>query len=92
MPSDDQLKLKSSQTKAHPRARVMELSKRFPANIISAHSGRTPEYAKLLTDARFCLAGSYVNNRQYQPASNRLFLSFTANKKHVRISLGKPSS
>ena len=33
----------------------MELSKRFPANIISAHSGRTPEYAKLLTDARFCL-------------------------------------
>jgi len=54
VPDGNQLKGDEKHVKAHPRERLLKLSKKFPDDLL-AISGRTPKYAEILGDSKFCI-------------------------------------
>jgi hypothetical protein len=48
------LKGDEKHVKAHPRERLLKLSKKYPDDLL-AISGRTPKYAEILGDSKFCI-------------------------------------
>ena len=78
---DDGALAGSGLTNQHPRSRLVQLAKKYPPEVLSAHSGRTPQYAQLLTDARFCLVP-----RGLSPWTLRMYETFFAGCVPVIIS------
>tara|TARA_B100000519_G_C14220490_1_gene427299 strand:+ start:558 stop:1553 length:996 start_codon:yes stop_codon:yes gene_type:complete len=54
VPDGQQLKGDDKHVKAHPRERLLKLSKKYPEDLL-AISGRTPKYAEILGDSKFCI-------------------------------------